>query len=210
MPFVSDKNKFVHWPPPDANNFYRYASNLYRFFIYLFSSVVQSCPTLCDPMDCSTPDLPVHHQLLEFTRIHVHWVSDAIQPSHPVIPFSSSLQSFPESGSFQMSQFFTSGGQSIGVSASSVLPMNIQDWFPLSSSMKSLAMMVFMSYWVCLDLVLTSTLSNHASSSSADVFELFSVLNSFLILKCQWAENVLKIVQSASFSFLSFQGAFLN
>ena len=104
--------------------------------MYLFSSVSsvsQSCLTLCDPMDCSTPGLPVHHQLPEFTQTHVHWVGDAIQPSHPlVIPFSSCLQSFPESGSFQMNQFFTSGGQSIGVSAlTSVLPMNTQDWFPL-------------------------------------------------------------------------------
>ena len=49
-----------------------------------FSSVAQSCPTLCDPMDCSTPGLPVHHQLLEFTQTHVHWVGDAIQPSHPL------------------------------------------------------------------------------------------------------------------------------
>ena len=48
------------------------------------SSVAQSCPTLCDPMNRSTPDLPVHHQLLEFTQTHVHWVSDAIQPSHPL------------------------------------------------------------------------------------------------------------------------------
>ena len=49
-----------------------------------FSSVAQSCPTLCDPMNCSTPGLPVHHQLPEFTQIHVHRVSDAIQPSHPL------------------------------------------------------------------------------------------------------------------------------
>ena len=49
-----------------------------------FSSVAQSCPTLCDPMDCSRPGLPVHHQLLEFTQTHVHWVGDAIQPSHPL------------------------------------------------------------------------------------------------------------------------------
>ena len=51
---------------------------------FQFSSVTQSCPTLCNPMDCSTPDLPVHHQLLEFTQTHVHQVSDAIQPSHPL------------------------------------------------------------------------------------------------------------------------------
>ena len=112
---------------------------LKHFFIPLdisaflqFSSVAQSCLTLCDPMDWSMPGLPVHHQLQEFTQTHVHWVGDAIQPSHPVIPFSSRLQSFLVSGSFPMSQFFASGSQSIGVSDStSVLPMNIQDWFPL-------------------------------------------------------------------------------
>ena len=49
------------------------------------SSVTQSCPTLCDPMNCSMPGLPVHHQLLEFTQTHVHWVSDAVQPSHPLL-----------------------------------------------------------------------------------------------------------------------------
>ena len=96
-------------------------------------SIAKLSSTLCDPMDCSTPGFPIHHQLPEFTQTHVHQVSDAIQPSHPLLsPFSSSLQSFPALGSFPMNQFFTSGGQSIGVSASaSVLPMNIQDWFPL-------------------------------------------------------------------------------
>ena len=49
-----------------------------------FSSVIQSCPTLCDPMDCSMPGLPIHHQLPEPTQTHVHRVSDAIQPSHPL------------------------------------------------------------------------------------------------------------------------------
>ena len=94
-----------------------------------FSLVAQTFLTLCDPMDCSTPSLPVHNQLHEFTQIHVHWVGDGISSS--VVPFSSHLQTFPVSGSFQMSHFFTLGGQSIGVSASaSVLPMNIQDWFP--------------------------------------------------------------------------------
>ena len=52
--------------------------------IFQFSSVAQSCPTLCDPMDCSTPGLPVHYQLLEFTQTHVHCISDVIQPSHPL------------------------------------------------------------------------------------------------------------------------------
>ena len=92
-------------------------------FMYLgpsisqFSSVAQSCPTLCDPMNRSTPGLPVHYQLPELTQTHIHWVSDAIQPSHPVVSFSSCLQPFPASGSF-LSQLFASGGQSIGVSAS--------------------------------------------------------------------------------------------
>ena len=68
----------------------------------------------------------------EFTQTHVHWVSDTIQPSHPVIPFSC-LQSFPASGSFQMSPFFVSGGRRIEASAwASVFPMNIQNWFPLN------------------------------------------------------------------------------
>ena len=107
-----------------------------------FSSVL-SHVRLCNTMDCSMPGLLVHHQW-ELTQTHVHspmgaylnscplsqWCNPAI--SLIVIPFSSCLQSFPASGSFQMGQLFTSGDQSIGVSAStSVLPMNIQDWFPL-------------------------------------------------------------------------------
>ena len=88
---------------------------------FQFSSVIQSCPTLCNPMSCSTPGLPVQHQLPESTQIHIQQVGDAIQPSS-VIPFSTCPQFFPASGSFQMSQVFA-GGQSIGVSASaSVLP----------------------------------------------------------------------------------------
>ena len=83
-------------------------------------------------MEYSTPGLSVH-QLPEFTQTHVHWVGDAIEPSVPLSspsPLAFNLQ--PSSGSFQMSQLFASGGQSIGVSASaSVLPKNIQDLFPL-------------------------------------------------------------------------------
>ena len=189
-----------------------------------FSSVAQSCPTLCNPMNHSMPGLPVHHQLLKFIQTHMHWVSDAIQPSYPLsspspptwilsqhqgvskwvssshqvakvlvfqlqhqsfqwgtsvqslsrvrlfatpwtaacqaslsitnsrgllklmsiesvmpsnhlilcCPLLFCLQSFPASGSFPVSQFFTLGGRSIGASASaSVLPMNIQDWYTL-------------------------------------------------------------------------------
>ena len=56
---------------------------------YQFSSVAQSCPTICDPMDCRTPSFPIHHQLLELTQTHVYLVSDAIQPSHPLLSTSS-------------------------------------------------------------------------------------------------------------------------
>ena len=96
------------------------------------SVFTRSCPTLCNPMNCSTPGLPVYHQLLEFTQTHVHWVGDASNHLISVVPFSSCPQSFPASGSFQMSQLFASDDQSIGVSAStSVIPVNTQDWSPL-------------------------------------------------------------------------------
>ena len=97
-------------------------------------SVAQSCPTLCNPMDCSTPGFPVLHHLLEFAQTHSCPLSWWCHPtiSSSADPFSSHLRSFPASGSFQMSQLFTSSGQSTGVSASaSGLPMNSQDWFPL-------------------------------------------------------------------------------
>ena len=95
--------------------------------------VTESCSTLCNPMDCSMPDFPVLHCLLEFSQTYVHWVSGAIQPSHPLSrPIFSCPQSFPASGSFPMSQLFALHGQSIGGPASaSVLPMNIQVCFPL-------------------------------------------------------------------------------
>ena len=95
-------------------------------------SVTKLCPTLCDPMDYSTPGFPDLHHLPELAQICVHWVGDAIQPSHPLTRFSSCPQSFPASRSFPESRLLASGGQSIGASASvSVLAMNIQSWFPL-------------------------------------------------------------------------------
>ena len=96
-----------------------------------FSSVTQSCPTLCDPVNHSTPGLPVHHHLPQFTQTHVYRVGDVIQQSHPLsslsppAPISRSIRVFP------MSQLFAWGGQSIGISASaSVLLMNTQGWSP--------------------------------------------------------------------------------
>ena len=97
---------------------------------YQFSSVAQSCLTLCDPMECSTP---ASLSITSTGPCANSWPSS--QWCHPnisssVIPFSSCLQSFSASGSFPRSQFFASDGQSIGVSASaSVLPINIQNWF---------------------------------------------------------------------------------
>ena len=97
-----------------------------------FSSVAQSCPTLCNPMDCSTPDLPVHLQLPEFTQTLVHWVSDAIQPSHPL-----SSSSPPALNLFQHQDLFKwvtpshQVAKVLELQLQSVLPMNIQDWFPL-------------------------------------------------------------------------------
>ena len=99
---------------------------------HLFSSVPQSCLTTCDLMDCRTPSLPVHHQLPELTQTHVHWVK---MPSNHLILCHSLLlppSIFPSITVFSSESLFTPGSQSIGVSASaSVLPMNIQDWFPL-------------------------------------------------------------------------------
>ena len=108
---------------------------LYLLLCFLsvqFSSVTQSCLTLCDPMNHSTPGLPVHHQLLEFTQTHVHRVGDAIQPSHPLSSPSPPAPNPSQHQGLPMSQPFTWGGQSIGVSAlASVLPMNTQDLSPL-------------------------------------------------------------------------------
>ena len=125
----------VNWGAPLWANYISLSGNgaCESFNILCCCSVAKSCLILCDPKNCSTPGFPVLHHLPEFAQTHVHWVSDAIQPSHLLSPlFPSCLQSFPASGSFPMSQLFSSGGQSIGASASaSVLLLNIQDWFPL-------------------------------------------------------------------------------
>ena len=93
-------------------------------FMHPFSLVARLCLTLCNPMDCSMPDFPVHHQLQELAQTHVHQVSDAIHSSHPLSFPSPPAFSVPASGFFPMSQFFASGGQSIGATAlTSVLPI---------------------------------------------------------------------------------------
>ena len=110
-----------------------FRTQVFHYESFQFSSVAQSCPTL-------RPHEPQHARppcpSPKFTQTHVHWVSDAIQPSHPLSspspPAFNLSQGLFFSGSFPRSQFFTSGGQRTEVSASaSVLPMNIQDWFPL-------------------------------------------------------------------------------
>ena len=107
---------------------------IYEFHLMVikYSSVALLCPTLRNPMDCSTPGLLVHHQLLEFTQTHVHWVGDANQSSHPLLsPSPPALNLSQHQGLFK---WVSSSHQvaSVGVSAStSVPPMNIQDWSPL-------------------------------------------------------------------------------
>ena len=90
-----------------------------------FSPVAQSCPTVCDPMNHSTPGLPVHHQFREFTQTHVHRVSDAIQPSHPLCPLLLLPPIPPSIRAFSNESTLRMGGQSTGVSAlASFLPKN--------------------------------------------------------------------------------------
>ena len=99
-----------------------------------FSSVAQLCPTLCDHMDSSTPGLPIHHQLPEFTQTHVHWVSDAIQPSHLLL--STSPPNFNLSqhqGLFKCVSSSHEVAKYWSFSFNSILPMNIQDWLPLGN-----------------------------------------------------------------------------
>ena len=84
-------NGFLHLvhshPKPHAHKYFQ----LIVGWIIPFSSATQSCPTLCDPMDCSMPGLPVHHQLPEFAQTHVHWIGDAIQSPHPLSSPSSAF-----------------------------------------------------------------------------------------------------------------------
>ena len=109
----------------------------------MFSSVTQSRRTLCDPMNRSTPGLPVHHQLPEGTQTHVHWVGDAIHPSHPL---SSPSPPAPNPSQHQgLFQWVSSSHQvvkywSFNLSWNSVLPMNTQDWSPLGGGIMILCL----------------------------------------------------------------------
>ena len=98
--------------------------------VFPFNSVTQSCPTLCDPMDCSTAGFFIHHQLLELAQTHVHWVSDDIHSSHSL--------SSPSPPAFNLAQYqglfqWVSSLHQVAkvLELPWVLPVNIQDWFPL-------------------------------------------------------------------------------
>ena len=145
-----------------------------------FSFITQSCLTLCDPMDCSTPGLLVHHQPTEPTQTPVHWVGDAIQPLILCRPFSSHLQPFPASGFSPMNQFFASGGQSIGVSASAlVLPMNIQNQFLLG-----------LTGWISLlSKGLNSLLQHHSSKALIFWCSVFFTSPTLTFIHDQWKNH---------------------
>ena len=131
-------------------------------FLSSFSSVTQSCPTLCDSMNCSTPGLPVHHQLPEFTQTHIQPTSHLIlcRPviSSSVVPFSSCPQSLTASGSFPMSQLFPSGGKSI-----------LSFSFSISSSNEHPGLISFRMDWLdllAIQRTLKSLLQYHSSKAS--------------------------------------------
>ena len=139
--------------------FQRLDVNFIAFFklktVVQFISVTQSCPTLCNPMDCNTPGFPVHHQLLELTQTHVHWVGDAIQPSHPLLS--------PCPPVFNLSQY-------PGLSNESVLPIRWPKcWcfsFSISPSSEYSGLISFKIDWLDLLAVqgtLKSLLQHHSS-----------------------------------------------
>ena len=117
-------------------------------------SVTKSCPVLCDPMDCSMLGLSVLRYLPQFAQVHVHWVSDVFQPSYPLSSPSPAFNISQHQGLFLMSQPFSSGGQSIGASASaSVLPMNIQGWFGGYTEMRLLLLLLLQLLLSCFSCV---------------------------------------------------------
>ena len=100
-------------------------------FSVQFSSVAQSCSTLCNPMDCRMPGLPVHCQLLEFTQTHVHWVGDAIQPSHPLSSLSPpALNLSQHQGLFQRVSSSNQVANILELQHHS-FQLSVQGWFPL-------------------------------------------------------------------------------
>ena len=120
-----------------------------------FSSVAQSCPTLCDPINRSTPGLPVHHQFLEFTQTHVHRVSDAIQPSHPLsspsppVPIPPSIRVFSNESTLRM-RWLKYWSFSFSISPSKEIPGLISfrmGWLDLLAVQRTLKSLLQHSLW---------------------------------------------------------------
>ena len=121
-----------------------------------FSSVTQSCLTLCDTVGCSMPGFPVHHQLPELTHTHVHWVSDTIQPSHPLSsPSPPTFNLSQHQGLFQWVNSWYQMAKVLVSASTSVLPVNTQDWFPLGWGVS-----------LCSPRTLKSLLQHHSSKAS--------------------------------------------
>ena len=110
--FLNSGVSFLHMTPRVLS----YKCHVCKMF--QFSSVAQSLLTLCDPMDCSTSGFPVHHQLPELAQTHLHGVSDAIQPSHPLLSPSPPVINLSQHQGFSNESALSSSGQSVGSSAS--------------------------------------------------------------------------------------------
>ena len=134
-----------------------------------FISVAQLCPILCDPMNQSMPGLPVHHKLLEFTQTHVHWVGDAIQPSHPLSsPSPPALNLSRNQGLFKWVSSLHQVAKVLEFQSTSVLPVNTQDWSLGWAGTLLLGIFVFpvLSFPSCISVSLfISSLSTHLSSA---------------------------------------------
>ena len=133
-----------------------------------FSSVTQLCPTLCHPMDCSMPGLPVHHQLLEFTQAHVHWVDDAIQPSHPLSSLSPPA--------FNLSQH---RGLFQWVSSSHQVAKILEFWLHISPSNEYSGLIFFRIGWfdlLAIQGTLKTFLQHHGSKASIPQHSAFFIV----------------------------------
>ena len=139
------------------NNFYYF---LLQYTYFQFSSVAQSCPTLWDPMNCSMPGFPVHHQLPELTQTHAHRVSDAIQPSHPLLSPSPAFSLSQHQGLFKWVSSSHQVAKVLVLQLQHQFPMNIQDWFPLG--------------WTCWISLQSKGLSRVFSNTRVQKYQFFS------------------------------------
>ena len=160
-------------------------------------SAAQSCPALCNPMECSMPGFPVLHYLMEFAETHVRWVDDAIQPSQVCHSLLLLPQTFPASGSSPVSWLFASDGQSIGASSlASVLPMIVQHRFPQD----------WLVWSPC------SIKTSQVSSPAAPHFDVWSfVLKMYMaVLSASSSRRVLRAVQLIILSLAQIKFHFFN